>query len=95
MYGACHINGTWGSKELGRLKLLYEGGKPQSGETSFLRGVDPSRDRVLTKRKCHFLDILLHSAKGFSRYKTKAKVKNNLFQRSTPLIKNTKEIRIC
>ena len=27
----CHINGTWGNKEVGRLKLLYEGGKPQSG----------------------------------------------------------------
>ena len=95
MYGACHINGTWGSKELGRLKLLYEGGKPQSGETSFLRGVDPSRHHVLTKRKYHFLDISLHSAKGFSRYKTKVKVKNNLFQPSSPLIKNTKEIKIC
>ena len=27
----CHINGTWGNKEVERLKLLYEGGKPQSG----------------------------------------------------------------
>ena len=36
MYGACHINETWGSKEVGRLKLLYEGGEPQSGRPSFL-----------------------------------------------------------
>ena len=27
MYGACHINGTWGNKELEHLKLSEEGGK--------------------------------------------------------------------
>ena len=35
MYGAFHIIGTWGSKEVGRLKLLYKGGKPQRGAPSF------------------------------------------------------------
>ena len=30
MYDACHINGSWGSKEMGPLLLLYEGGKPES-----------------------------------------------------------------
>ena len=30
MYDACHINGTWESKEMEQLKLLYEGNKPQS-----------------------------------------------------------------
>ena len=34
MYDTCHINGTWGSKEVGQLKLLDEGGKPQSGSIS-------------------------------------------------------------
>ena len=57
MYDACHINGTWGSKELERLKLLYECGKPQSRGPSFVWGVDPSRHH----------DILLHSTKCCSR----------------------------
>ena len=35
MYDACHINGTWGSREAGQLKLSHEGGKPQSREPSF------------------------------------------------------------
>ena len=35
MYGTCHINGTWGSKEVGRLKLSYEGSKPQRGGLTF------------------------------------------------------------
>ena len=35
----CNINGTWGSKTKGSLKLSYEGGKPQRGGSSFLRGI--------------------------------------------------------
>ena len=36
MYGACHINGTWGNKEVGRLELLYEGGiKVELGKNVF------------------------------------------------------------
>ena len=57
MYDACHINGTWESKEVGRLKLLYECGKPQSRGQSFVGGVGPYRHH----------DILLHSTKGCSR----------------------------
>ena len=41
MYGACHINGTWGSKEVERLKLSYEGGKPQRGGLSFKGELTP------------------------------------------------------
>ena len=37
MYGACHINGFWGSKEVGRL-LLCEDGKWQSGAPFFSGG---------------------------------------------------------
>ena len=75
MYGACHINGTWGSKEVGQVKLSYEGGKPQMGGPSFLGEFDPSRHHVL-KKKTSFLDISLHSTEGYSRYKSKVKVKN-------------------
>ena len=51
MYDACHINGTWdGEREIGRLKLLYESGKPQSGGPSFWGGADPSRHHVLKKK---------------------------------------------
>ena len=64
MYGICHINGTWGSKKVERLKLSYEGGKPQRGEPSFLGGVYPSRHHVLKKKTYHFLDILLHSTEA-------------------------------
>ena len=36
MYDACHINGTWGNKEVGRLELLYEGGiKVELGKNVF------------------------------------------------------------
>ena len=35
MYDACRINGTWGSREVGQLKLSFEGGKPQSREQPF------------------------------------------------------------
>ena len=94
MYNACHINGTWESKEVGRLKLSWEGGKSQRGQSSFLGGVDPSRHHVLKKNTYHFLDISLHFTEGYSRYKTKVKVKNNLIQPSPPLIKYIKEIRI-
>ena len=58
-------------------------------------GVDPSRHHVLKKKTYHFLDISLHSTEGYSRYKTKVKVKNNLIQLAPPLMKNAKEIRIC
>ena len=95
MYGACHINGTWGNKEVGRLKLLYEGGKPQRRGPSILAGVDPYRHHALKKKAYHFLDVPLHSTESYLRYKTKEKVKNNLIQPSPPLIKNTEEIRIC
>ena len=57
MYDACHINGTWESKVVGRLKLLYECVKPQIRGPSLVGGVDPSRQH----------DILLHSTKGCSR----------------------------
>ena len=80
---------------MGQLKLLYEGGKPQSGRPSFLGGVGPSRRHVSKEKMCHFLVISLHFAKGYGRYKTKVKVKNNFIQLSPPLIKITKEIRIC
>ena len=43
MYDACHINGTWESKEVGRLNLLYECDKLQSRGPSLVGGVDPSR----------------------------------------------------
>ena len=95
MHDACHINGTWGSKEVGRLPLLYECGTSQSGGPSFLGGVDSSKHHVLKKEMYHFLDISLHSNEGYLRYKTKVKVKNSFFQPSPPLIKNTKGIRIC
>ena len=54
MYDACHINGTWERKELGWLKLLYGGGKPQIGGPSFLGGADPSRHHVLRKKTLPF-----------------------------------------
>ena len=41
MYDACHINGTWESKEVGRLNLLYECDKLQSRGPSLVGGVDP------------------------------------------------------
>ena len=53
--------------------------------------VDPSKQEETD----YFLDISLQSTEGYSRYKTKVKVKNNLIQPSPPLIKNTKEVRIC
>ena len=56
-----------GSREIGRLKLLYESGKPQSGGASFLGRADPSKHH----------DISLHSTKGYSRHKSIVKVKNN------------------
>ena len=57
MYDTCHINGTWESKEVGRLNLLYECDKLQSRGPSLVGGVDPSRHH----------DILLHSTNGCSR----------------------------
>ena len=90
MYDACHINGTWGRKEVGWLKLLYGGGKPQIGGPSFLGGADPSRNHVLRKKTYHFQDISLRSTKGYSRCKTKVKVNNKFIQPSPPN-KNTKE----
>ena len=51
MHDACHINGSWGSKEVGPLLLLYEGGKPESRGPSFGERVDPSTHHVL-KKKC-------------------------------------------
>ena len=95
MYDACHIIGTWGNKEVGQLKLSYESDKPQRGGPSFLWGVDLSRHHVLKKKTYNFLVISPHSTEGYSRYKTKLKVKNNFIQPSPLLIKNTKEIRIC
>ena len=95
MYDARHINGTWGSKEVRRLRELYEGGKPKRRGPCFLEGVDLSRHHVLKKKTYHFLNISLHSTKGYSRYKTKVKVKNNFIQLSPTLIKNTEEIIIC
>ena len=36
MYGPCHINGTWGSKEVGGLKLSsYESSNPQREALTF------------------------------------------------------------
>ena len=70
----------------------------QRGGDHFFGGegvVDPSRYHILKKKTDCFLDISLQSAEGYSRYKTKVKVKNNLIQSSPPLIKNIKEIRIC
>ena len=93
MYGPCHVNGTRWTKKVGQLKLLYEGFKPQSGGPSF--SGDPSRHHVLKKRTYHFLYISLLSSEGYSRYKTKVKVKNNLTEPFPPLIKNTKGITIC
>ena len=58
---------------------------PQSGGPSFLGGVDPYRHHVLKKKTYHFLDVSLHSTEGYSRYKTKVKVKSNLIQPS-PLL---------
>ena len=95
MYDACHINGTWGSAEVGQLKLLYEDGKPQSGGPSVLRGDDSPRHHVLKKKTYPLLDTSLHSTKGYSRCKAKVKVKNKSIQRSSLFTKNTKEIRIC
>ena len=90
MYDACHINGTWRSKGVGRLKLLYEGGQTWSGGLSFHGGDDPTRHHVLKKKTYHFLNISLHSTKGYSRHKIKVKVMNNLIQPSLPLIKYEK-----
>ena len=70
MYGACHINETRGSKEVGQFKWSYEGGKPQRGGPFFPGGVDPSRHNVLKKNTYHFLDISLYSTEGYSRNKT-------------------------
>ena len=50
MYDDCHIIGTWGSKEVGRLRL-YEGGKSQSGGPSFVGAVDRSRRHTLKKKR--------------------------------------------
>ena len=91
MYDACHINGTWGRKEVGWLKLLYGGGKPQIGGPSFLGGADPSRNHVLRKKTYHFQDILLRSTKGYSRCKTKIKVNNKFIQPSPPWLKILKK----
>ena len=49
----------------------------------------------LKEKTYHLLDISLHSAKGYSRHKTKVKVKNNFIEPSPLLINYTKEIRIC
>ena len=95
MYDACHINGTWGSAEVGQLKSLYEDGKPQSGGPFVLRGDDSPRHHILKKKTYQLLDTSLHSTKGYSRYKAKVKVKNKSIQRSPLFTKNTKEIRIC
>ena len=62
MYGACHINGTWGSKEVWRLKL-YEDGKPLSQGPSFLGVVDISRHHFLKRKANHFLEISIHSTR--------------------------------
>ena len=45
MYGVWHINRTWESKEVGRLKLLYECVKPQSRGPSFVGGELTPRHR--------------------------------------------------
>ena len=86
MHDACHINGTWGNKEVGRVKLLYEGGKQKSGGLSFWGGADPFRHHALKKNTYHFLNISLHSTKNYSRYKTKVKANNNFIQPSPILI---------
>ena len=49
MYGICHLNGTWGSTEVGQLKLSYKGGKTQR-KGLFWGGVDPSRYHTLKKK---------------------------------------------
>ena len=74
MYDTSHC--TWGSEEVGWLKL-YEGSNPQSGGPYFFGKADPSRYHVLKKKTYHFLDFSLHSTKSYSRYKTKVKVKND------------------
>ena len=84
MDGACNIKETWGSKEVGTIFWGVGGGV-----------VDPSKHHILKKETDYFLDISLQSTEGYSRYKTKVKVKTNLIQPSPPLIKNTKEVRIC
>ena len=43
----------WGSKEVRRLKL-YKGGKPQSGEPSFLGAFDPSQQHALKEKNVPF-----------------------------------------
>ena len=73
MYGACHINGTWGSKEVGRLKLSYESSKPQREDYLFW-GELTHLDTMSSKETYYFLDISLHSTKCYTRYKTKVKV---------------------
>ena len=93
MYVACHINGTWGSKEVTRLKLSYDGGKPQREGPSFWGGVDPSRLHVLKKK--HIISWIFHFTLLRVIQVIKLKEKNNLIQPSPLLIKNTKEIRIC
>ena len=62
-------------------------------EQLFWWGVHPSRHHALKKATYHILGNLLHSTEGYSRYKTKVKVNNNLIWSSPPLIKNTEEIR--
>ena len=54
--------------------------------------VDSSRHHVLKNKTYHFLGVSRHSTEGYSRYKIRVKVENNLNQSSHPLIKNTKEI---
>ena len=71
MCDACHINGSWGSKEVGPLLLLYEDGKPESRGPSFGGRVDPSTHHVLKKKMYHFLDISLHSIRVIQGIKLK------------------------
>ena len=54
IYGACHINGTWGGKELGQLKLSYEGCNPQREGPSLWGGVDASRHHAFKKKNLPF-----------------------------------------
>ena len=86
MYDACNINETEGGEQRGgAIKVILWGWQATKWRTIFLGGVNPTRHH----------DISLHSTKGYLRHKTKVKVKNKFIQTSPPLIKNTKETRIC
>ena len=41
MCGASHFDETYETKEVGGLKLIYGGGKPQRGGTIFYEGSSP------------------------------------------------------